>query len=95
MAAGLAKRCEIQVSYAIGVSKPVSVSVNTYGTGIISEEKIASMITEVVDLRPYGLIKQLDLLRPIYQPTATYGHFGREEFPWEQTDKAEALKAML
>lgn len=95
VAAGLAKRCEIQVSYAIGVSKPVSVSVNTYGTGIIDEEKIAQMVTSVIDLRPYGLIKQLDLLRPIYQPTATYGHFGREEFPWEQTDKAQILKDML
>ncbi len=95
VAANLAKRCEIQVSYAIGVSKPVSVSVNTFGTGIIPEDRIAAMISEVVDLRPYGLIKQLDLLRPIYQPTATYGHFGREEFPWEKTDKAEILRSML
>ncbi|MBQ9274360.1 MAG: methionine adenosyltransferase [Succinivibrio sp.] len=95
VAAGLAERCEIQISYAIGVAEPVSVSINTFGTGKIDDEKIARGVREVFDLRPYGLIKMLDLLRPIYAPTATYGHFGREGFPWEKTDKAEALKANL
>ena len=95
VAAGLAKRCEIQVSYAIGVAKPVSISVNTFGTGRMSDEKIAAAVNEVFDLRPYGLIKMLDLIRPIYKETAAYGHFGRDTFPWEQTDKVEALKAAL
>lgn len=95
VAAGLAKRCEIQVSYAIGVAKPVSVSVNTFGTGIICDEKIAAAVNEVFDLRPYGLIKMLDLIRPIYKETAAYGHFGRDNFPWEKTDKVDALKAAL
>ena len=95
VAAGLAKRCEIQVSYAIGVAKPVSVSVNTFGTGAVSDEKIATAVNEVFDLRPYGLIKMLDLIRPIYKETAAYGHFGRDNFPWEKTDKVDALKAAL
>ena len=95
VAAGLAKRCEIQVSYAIGVAKPVSVSVNTFGTGVICDEKIAAAVNEVFDLRPYGLIKMLDLIRPIYKETAAYGHFGRDNFPWEKTDKVDALKAAL
>ena len=95
VAAGLAKRCEIQVSYAIGVAKPVSVSVNTFGTGVICDEKIAAAINEVFDLRPYGLIKMLDLIRPIYKETAAYGHFGRDNFPWEKTEKVDALKAAL
>ncbi len=95
VAAGLAKRCEIQVSYAIGVAKPVSVSVNTFGTGAVSDEKIAAAVNEVFDLRPYGLIKMLDLIRPIYKETAAYGHFGRDNFPWEKTDKVDALKAAL
>ena len=95
VAAGLAKRCEIQVSYAVGVAKPVSISVNTFGTGIISDEKIAAAVNEVFDLRPYGLIKMLDLIRPIYKETAAYGHFGRDNFPWEKTDKVDALKAAL
>ena len=95
VAAGLAKRCEIQVSYAIGVAKPVSVSVNTFGTGAICDEKIAAAVNEVFDLRPYGLIKMLDLIRPIYKETAAYGHFGRDNFPWEKTDKVDALKAAL
>lgn len=95
VAAGLAKRCEIQVSYAIGVAKPVSVSVNTFGTGVICDEKIATAVNEVFDLRPYGLIKMLDLIRPIYKETAAYGHFGRDNFPWEKTDKVDALKAAL
>lgn len=95
VAAGLADRCEIQVSYAIGVSQPTSVSVNTFGTGKVSEEKLVELIAEHFDLRAGGLVKMLDLLRPIYRSTAAYGHFGREEaeFSWEKTDKAEALKA--
>lgn len=95
VAAGLAERCEIQVSYAIGVSEPTSVSVNTFGTGKVSDEKLVALIAEHFDLRAGGLVKMLDLLRPIYKATAAYGHFGREEaeFSWEQTDKAEALKA--
>ncbi len=95
VAAGLADRCEIQVSYAIGVSQPTSVSVNTFGTGKVSEEKLVELIAEHFDLRAGGLVKMLDLLRPIYHSTAAYGHFGREEseFSWEQTDKADALKS--
>ena len=95
VAAGLAKRCEIQVSYAIGVAQPVSISVNTFGTGTVSDERIAAVIPEVFDLRPYGLIKMLDLLRPIYLPTATYGHFEHENYPWEKTDRAQMLKHAL
>ena len=95
VAAGLAKRCELQVSYAIGVAKPVSISINTFGTGIVPDEKIARAVPEVFDLRPYGLIKMLDLLRPIYLPTSTYGHFGHESYPWEQTDRAQMLKDAL
>ena len=93
VAAGLAKRCEIQVSYAIGVAEPTSINVDTFGTGVISDLALTSLVREHFDLRPYGLIKMLDLERPIYQPTAAYGHLGREGFPWEQTDKAAALKA--
>ncbi len=94
VAAGLADRCEIQVSYAIGVAEPTSISINTFGTGKISDEKIVELVREHFDLRPRGLIKMLDLKRPIYQATAAYGHFGREEaeFTWEKTDKAEALR---
>ena len=97
VAAGLAERCEIQISYAIGVAEPTSISVNTYGTGKISDERISELITEHFDLRPAGLIEMLHLKRPIYKDTAAYGHFGREEpnFTWEKTDKAEALKASL
>lgn len=95
VAAGLAKRCEIQVSYAIGVAKPVSISVNTFGTGIVADELISDAVSKVFDLRPYGLIKMLDLERPIYKKTAAYGHFGRDSFPWEQTNKVEELKALL
>ena len=91
VAAGLAKKAEVQVSYAIGVAQPVSVSVNTFGTGKIEDEKIARAIPKVFDLRPYGLIKQLNLLRPIYLKTATYGHFGRPSFSWEQTDRVDDL----
>ncbi len=95
VAAGLASRCQIQISYAIGVSKPTSVMVETYGTGKISDEKITELVLEHFDLRPKGIVNMLDLLRPIYQKTAAYGHFGREEpeFSWEKTDKAEALRA--
>ena len=94
VAAGLADRCEIQVSYAIGVAEPTSISVNTFGTSKIDENKISDLIREHFDLRPRQLINMLDLKRPIYQATAAYGHFGREEsaFTWEKTDKAEALK---
>jgi len=94
VAAGIADRCEIQVSYAIGVSKPTSVRVETFGTSKISEERIIQLIDEHFDLRAGGLVKMLDLLRPIYRYTAAYGHFGREDIdlPWERTDKAAALK---
>lgn len=95
VAAGLAKRCEIQVSYAIGVAEPTSISINTFGTGVVSDSKLTELVRQHFDLRPYGLIKMLDLERPIYQATAAYGHFGRDEFPWEATDKAEELKAAL
>ena len=92
VAAGLADRCEIQVSYAIGVAEPTSISVETFGTGKVAEELIDALVREHFDLRPYGLIQMLDLNRPIYQSTAAYGHFGRDEFPWEATDKAEMLR---
>ena len=97
VAAGLADRCEIQVSYAIGVSEPTSISIETYGTGKLSDEEITVLVRDNFDLRPRGLIEMLDLRRPIYQPTASYGHFGREEanFTWEKTDKVEALKKAL
>jgi len=95
VAAGLAERCEIQVSYAIGVAEPTSVSVDTFGTGRIDDRRIEQLVREHFDLRPYGIVNMLDLIRPIYGPTATYGHFGREdiEAPWERTDRAPALRA--
>jgi S-adenosylmethionine synthetase len=95
VAAGLASRCEIQVSYAIGVAKPTSVMVTTFGTGRIPDEHIARLVARHFDLRPRGIIQMLDLLRPIYEKTAAYGHFGRDEpeFTWEALDKVEALKA--
>jgi len=95
VAAGIASRCLVQVAYAIGVARPVSLMVNTFGTGQISDEKIAELVQLHFDLRPKAIIQTLDLLRPIYTRTATYGHFGRDEpeFTWEATDKAEALKA--
>ena len=95
VAAGLAAKCEVQVAYAIGVAKPVSLMVNTFGTGKIADEKIAALVAEHFDLRPKGIVQSLDLLRPIYSKTAAYGHFGREEpeFTWEWTDKADALRA--
>ena len=94
VAAGLASRCEVQVAYAIGVARPVSLMVNTSGTGKLSDESIAEIILQVFDLRPKGIIQALDLLRPIYGKTASYGHFGREEpeFTWEALDKVEALR---
>lgn len=97
VAAGLADRCEIQISYAIGVAEPTSISINTFGTGKLSDDKISELVREHFDLRPRGLIEMLDLKRPIYRKTAAYGHFGREDadFTWEATDKAEALKAAL
>ncbi|WP_105616959.1 methionine adenosyltransferase [Vallitalea okinawensis] len=97
VAAGLARRCEIELAYAIGVAEPVSILVNTHGTGVISDEEITALVKEHFDLRPAGIIKQLDLRRPIYRQTAAYGHFGRTDvdLPWERTDKVEALKAAI
>ena len=97
VAAELADRCEVQVAYAIGVARPLSVMVNTFGTGKVGEEKLAEAVREVFDLRPKGIVQTLDLLRPIYAKTAAYGHFGRElpEFTWEKTDKVDALKAAI
>lgn len=97
VAAGLADRCEIQVSYAIGVAEPTSISIDTFGTGKLGDDKIEELVREHFDLRPKGLIAMLDLKRPIYKKTAAYGHFGRDDadFTWEKTDKADALKAAL
>ena len=94
VAAGLASRCEIQVSYAIGVAEPTSIAINTFGTNVIPESQIASLVRDHFDLRPGGIIDMLNLRRPIYRPTAAYGHFGRDDpnFTWEQTDKATALR---
>lgn len=96
VAAGIASEVEVQIAYAIGISTPVSINVNSFGTGKISDEAIKNAITECFDLRPKAIIQQLDLLRPIYQATAAYGHFGRElpEFTWENTDKAQQLKEL-
>ena len=97
VAAGLARRCEVQLAYAIGVAEPVSVLVNTFGTNTIPEAEIERRVRRTFELKPAGIIKTLDLLRPIYLPTASFGHFGRTPenglFTWERTDKAEALKA--
>src|SRR3569832_392491 len=94
VAAGIADRCEIQVSYAIGVAEPTSIAVDTFGTGKISEARVIELIREIFDLRPRGIVTMLNLLQPIYRQTASYGHFGREDIdvPWERTDKAEALR---
>lgn len=94
VAAGLAKRCEIELAYAIGVAEPVSILINTHGTGTVSDERLVEIVRANFDLRPAGIIKMLDLRRPIYKQTAAYGHFGRTDIslPWEQTDKVEALK---
>ena len=93
-AAGLSDRCEVQVAYAIGVAKPVSLMVNTFGTNKISEDEIETLVNKHFDMRPAEIVKQLNLKRPIYQKTAAYGHFGRNEpeFTWEKTDKADLLK---
>ena len=97
VAAGLAERCEIQVSYAIGVAEPTSIAIDSFGTGKLADDRIAELVREHFDLRPKGLVEMLDLKRPIYRKTAAYGHFGREDadFTWERTDKADALKAAL
>ena len=95
VAAKLANRCEIQLAYAIGVPFPVSVMVDTFGTAKVDESRIEAAIQKVFDLSPAGIIKTLNLRRPIYQKTASYGHFGRAEFPWEKTDKAEELKKVI
>lgn len=97
VAAGLAEKCEIQLSYAIGVAQPTSVMVDTFGTGKLSDQKLVELIRENFDLRPAGIIKMLDLRRPIYKQTAAYGHFGRTDLdlPWEKTDKVELLKKYL
>ncbi len=94
VAAGLAGKCEIQVSYAIGVAQPTSITVDTFGTGTVDDRRIEEIVRDVFDLRPYGIVSMLDLIRPIYQQTAAYGHFGREhpDFTWEKTDRADALK---
>lgn len=92
VAAGLADRCEIQLSYAIGIAEPTSIMVETFGTGKVANDVLVKLVREFFDLRPYGLIQMLDLIRPIYRETAAYGHFGREHFPWEKTDKAAALR---
>ena len=93
VAAKLAERCEVQLAYAIGVADPVSVMVNTFGTGKIAESRISTLVREFFDLKPAGIIRSLDLLRPVYRDTAAYGHFGRSQFSWEQTDKAAGLQA--
>ena len=97
VAAGLAKKCEIQLSYAIGVAQPTSIMVDTFGTGAVSEDKLVGIIRDNFDLRPAGIIKMLDLRRPIYKQTAAYGHFGRVDInlPWEKLDKVDALKKYL
>ncbi|MDH3978462.1 MAG: methionine adenosyltransferase [Gammaproteobacteria bacterium] len=95
VAAGLAERCEVQVSYAIGVAEPTSISVDTFGTGQVTETQITALIREHFDLTPFGIKETLQLERPIYQPTAAYGHFGREDFSWERTDKADALRGSV
>lgn len=94
VAAGLADRCEVQISYAIGVAEPTSITINTFGTGKIAQDKLEALVREHFDLRPVGLVTMLDLIRPIYQPTAAYGHFGREtpEFTWEHTNLADTLR---
>jgi S-adenosylmethionine synthetase len=97
VAAGVARRCEVQIAYAIGVAQPVGVYVDTFGTSAVPAEKIAAYVTEHFDMRPKAIIQQLDLLRPVYRPTAAYGHFGRTEggFTWERTDRAAALRKAL
>ena len=91
----MAKRCEVQIAYAIGVAHPVSVFVDTFGTGKLPDDEIANIVRKEFDLRPAAIIKKLNLRRPLYAETAAYGHFGRESFPWEETDRAEDLKKYL
>ena len=95
VAAGLADKCEVQVAYAIGVAQPVSIRIDTFGTGVVEEERLVQLVRKHFDLRPAGIIRALDLRRPIYKQTAAYGHFGRTDLdlPWERTDKAEVLRA--
>ena len=97
VAAGMATRCEVQLAYAIGFADPVSVTVDTYGTGIIDDNRIAAIVGEMFQLKPAGIIESLNLLQPIYKKTAAYGHFGRElpEFGWEKTDKVEDLRKAI
>ena len=95
VAAGLADKCELQVAYAIGIAKPVSIHVDTQGTGKLSDDKIADIVNKVFDFKPKQIIEQLNLKQPIYAQTAAYGHFGRPEFPWEKTDKATILRKYL
>ena len=95
VAAGLADELEIQVAYAIGVANPVSVFVDSHGTGKLNDEELAQIVKKEFDLRPYSIIKELDLRRPVFKKTAAYGHFGYKGFTWEQTDRAEALKKYL
>jgi S-adenosylmethionine synthetase len=95
VASGVAKRCEVQVAYAIGVAQPVGVKIDTFGTGKVSDEALEKYILATFDMRPKALIEELDLLRPIYRATAAYGHFGRSEFPWEKTDRAVKIAADL
>ena len=94
VAAGLAKRCEVQIAYAIGVARPMSIFVDTFGTGIVDEEKLAQVIGQVFDLRPAAIIRDLEMTKPMYKQCAAYGHFGRKDInlPWEKTDRIEALK---
>ena len=91
VSAKLAKRCEIEIAYAIGRARPVSVTINSFGTGVVSDEKLMKIVEKVFDFRPLSIIKNLDLRKPIYQNSSNYGHLGREEFSWEKTDKVEAL----
>ena len=97
VAAGLARKCQVQLAYAIGVAQPVSVLVDTFGTGTVGDEKLEEAVKKVFDLRPTAIIRDLDLRRPIYEQTAAYGHFGRTDvdLPWEKTDRAELLKQYL
>ena len=97
VAAGLCRKCQIELAYAIGVAHPVSVLVDTYGTGVLDEEKLSQIVNDNFDLRPAKIIEKLDLRRPIYEQTAAYGHFGRTDvdLPWERTDRAEALRQYL
>ena len=97
VAAGLARRCQVQLAYAIGVARPVSVRVDTFGTGTVSDDRLEQAVEKVFDLRPAAIIRDLDLRRPIYRQLAAYGHFGRTDLdlPWERTDRIEALKAAL